>query len=488
MQPVRLSDIKAKHSRHYLQCLISLACRYSKDYKTSLEAISSLDTDLPQIDEALSNLGKTIEEAPELSHLATQALLTAMDLLNLRLSFEQRLKLANIGLKQARNDNEKHAEIHFLNHAGNFNRCLQNAKGAAQLHEQALKLAGSVKENALIGLSYGYAGYAYSKIGETAKAKRYLRHAIEHAKEVKDQKWEGYWLGTLGSILTNEDERDESRAVILREWKLARHRKDIRGYAVSIGRLAGYCTRNNRDEQAIRLYGRAIEVANEVDDPFNLPIWFRGIAQAYWSIGEESQALVFFDKEIDHQKTRGNSSGQRIAYERIGDLLSASGQLEKALSSYRNAYLISCNQSDLQIQESHLSDLAVNLYNLDRFNEAKIHFRRCLKLARVLEDNSLVINRLDDIGDCQLALGKNVSANRSYLAALSTSREVLQTVMHLGSTENVLDQCENNSRIVHKLNESTRSAEIAKFGQLFDHCSSSSFRIEAMARLSAPKE
>jgi tetratricopeptide (TPR) repeat protein len=225
-------------------------------------------------------------------------------------------------------------------------------------------------------------------------------------------------------------------------------------------------------------------VASELDDPFNLPIWLRGIAQAYCSIGEETQALAFFDKEINFQKARGNQKGQRIAYERIGDLLSSSRQFEKALPSYRNAYLISCNQSDLQIQQSHLSDLAANLYNMGRFTEAKTHFRRCLNLARTLEDSSLVIDRLDDIGDCQLALGKNISASRSYLTALSISRKILRSVMYLGSTENILDLCENNSRIVNKLNESTRSTELAKYEQLFIRYSSSSFRIEAMARLS----
>lgn len=156
-----------------------------------------------------------------------------------------------------------------------------------------------------------------------------------------------------------------------------------------------------------------------------------GLADCYMKIGDADKAMETISGSQDTPHS-ANGQDPLISLSR-GQILAKQGKLVDALDVLRKTWTNLEKSTDNKLKLSVSTALGTTLSGLGRNGEAIVEFRHALELARKSYSTADIVDILNNLGFCQIALGKYDDAARSFQEGAG-----ILSVMHLNYPEKQL--------------------------------------------------
>ena len=161
--------------------------------KQGLEGYNRLDPDRPHIMKVMEGCRDRSEWK------AIKDLVWAVeDYLDIRGYWTERQSVLEMGVKAAKESDDRYNEGAFLGNLGLAYRDLGQVEKAIEYHKQALEISREIGHRQGEGNHLGNLGIAYNDLGQVEKAIEYYEQALEISREIGHRHNEGIWLGNLG--------------------------------------------------------------------------------------------------------------------------------------------------------------------------------------------------------------------------------------------------------------------------------------------------
>lgn len=198
------------------------------------------------------------------------------------------------GLLIAQDIDDKQGECRFLTHLGFSHRTLGNYELALDFYQKALSLAHTISFRYPQGVILVSLGIIHIGLGQDEQAQDSVTRGITICREdkVKDKRWEGVGLGTLGVISTERGQYETAIAYHQQAVAITREIEDRFGESFDLTRLGKTYLTQGSFELAIKSLSLALEIATKIT---NREIQQEGgtvLAQAYLQIKDYSTALA----------------------------------------------------------------------------------------------------------------------------------------------------------------------------------------------------
>lgn len=191
-----------------------------------------------------------------------------------------------------------------------------------------------------------------------------------------------------------------------------------------------YLDRNEYDK-ALSYYRKSQAAASTGEYPEGKLFAKVGLADCYKKIGDADKAMEILED------SRGGDASSRETHPLItlsmGQIRTQQGRLTEALAYLQTSLASKESQKDDRLKQSIYSSLGTTLFGLGKNSEAITNYRNALELARKSYSSSDVVDILNSIGFCQIALKQYDEAARSFQEGLG-----LMTVMNLQYPEKQL--------------------------------------------------
>ena len=138
---------------------------------------------------------------------------------------------------------------------------------------------------------------------------------------------------------------------------------------------------------------------------------YKNLATAYSNIGEDKQAIEFFEKTLDLEDGFGNTEGVIKTNKNLGDLYANQKDYQRAIYYYDNI-LSSINESDTFLRGDVLTKLGYAYLQLNNLEDAKEYLTQGLRLNRRIKNNEGILVALNATGDLYLRERKSIIAGR----------------------------------------------------------------------------
>ena len=234
----------------------------------------------------------------------------------------------------------------------------------------------------------GYAlinqGQALFNEGHRDKALALVNQALAIAQRAADQRLLVYYYLIMGQLnvqvnnkqaLAYELKADSIAEKLPANELTARLQRSIYGiYATS---LSDY-------PKAMEWILKSIKTAEDVHSLNELATSWSNLASMYTSIGDHKNALIYYKKALEANKTLGNKTLSSNLYNSIGERYRLLGNYPEAIKAY-NQQLAFSNKSPYLIElcESNLADVYVRIGNLPVAFKYAFH---SLQLAEKIDD------------------------------------------------------------------------------------------------------
>jgi tetratricopeptide (TPR) repeat protein len=206
--------------------------------------------------------------------------------------------------------------------------------------EIALAAARQLKDQRYEGNALGSLGLAYSELGQTQRAIQFHEQYLNISRELGDRRGEGNALGNLGIAYGNLGETERAIQFYEQALTIAREIGDRRGEVHSLGSLGNAYRVLGETEQAIHLYEQALITAREIGDRRGESYGLGNLGGAYGHLGETERAKQFFEQQLTIVREIGDRRGEGIGRWNMSLVLNKLGQRAQAIQYAKQSLAI----------------------------------------------------------------------------------------------------------------------------------------------------
>ncbi|MGL5060525.1 MAG: CHAT domain-containing tetratricopeptide repeat protein [Microcoleus sp.] len=170
-------------------------------------------------------------------------------------------------------------------------------------------------------------------------------------------------------------------------------------------------------QEALKLFQAAGNRSQEA-------IVLNNIGRIYEELGEQQQALEYYNLSLPLTQTVGDRSQEAIVLNNIGSVYYRWGEQEKALKYYRQSLTLSRAVGTRWLEAIVLANIGVVYSNLGEQQKALDYYSQSLALNRTIGDRSQESTILSNIGGAYDKLGEKQQALDYYTQSLVLSRAV----------------------------------------------------------------
>jgi CHAT domain-containing protein/Tfp pilus assembly protein PilF len=181
----------------------------------------------------------------------------------------------------------------------------------------------------------------------------------------------------------------------------------------------------NEYEKALSYFNQSLSAAKNSQYREGIVLATVGLADCYKKIGDTDKATEILAAVPPDNSESTNGQHPLIALS-MGETLAQQGSLYPALDIFTRSLSSIDSYNDDKLKQSVYSSLGTTLYGLGRYKEASVHYQRALELARKTYTTPDIVDILNNIGFCLVALKKYDEAAMSFNEGLG-----LLTVMNL---------------------------------------------------------
>ncbi len=300
---------------------------------------------------------------------------------------------------------------------------------------EAKELAESAGYQNGIAMALKTIGIAYYYQGKDVEALDYWQKSLETFKRMGDIVGESNILSNIGAIYFNKGDDAKALEFYLQSLTLAEKTGDRLRILTALNNTGGvYFNKKATHDKALQYFLKALPLSEELKDEEALGTIAVNIGEIYFEKGEDTKALLYFEKS---KKAFNESNSSSYLYNAIGKLYLRQGSFDNAISHHSKALSIAeKNKGNQEIVQSLIGLSNAEIKNGDRELGLKN-----LKIAESLAKDADLNKELKDIYD-KLSLTysenkdfKNAFIYQSKFSSIKDTLYNIETDKKLGSLQ-----------------------------------------------------
>ena len=310
------------------------------------------------------------------------------------------------------------------------------------------------------------------------KALETLEHHRLAFESDPDKERQSANLGFIGGIYREVGKYSEALSALERATASAREFGNLAAEGNYASQMGALWSRQDNYEQALLLYRRSMEIADELGT--NTGRQLGDIGWVHFLLGNYTVAIESYDKALELAvKGRDKANESRLLMN-VGMLLVAEDKPDQAVVKYDQALKIAIANKNLATQVGCLNALGALYVQTGEYEKALSSLQLALKLARDLATPVPQATALNNLGELHLRLNQPQPALEFFEQARNTAvsinnlRNVWRAYAGLAATYeklNQLQQAQANNRLAIEVMEGVRgrlTGEEEKAGFLQD--------------------
>jgi CHAT domain-containing protein len=198
----------------------------------------------------------------------------------------------------------------------------------------------------------------------------------------------------------------------------ARALKDSAGEVSALRGSAVACYSLGQLPKALDLFEQALNAAKRIGDARNEAGVLNGMGLTYTALGNPQKALECYDSSVKQNRQVGNKAGESSALTNMGILCFETGQLNRALECYNQALALAREMKNQAGEGSLLTNIAIVYTNKGDLQKALEYCQQALPLHRAVGNLEYEANTLQEMGLIYSQLGRTEEAMKLFREVL----------------------------------------------------------------------
>jgi CHAT domain-containing protein/tetratricopeptide (TPR) repeat protein len=439
-----------------------------------------LNQDLDLLEPVCAEIASSLGDGPAETRIRDELQITRAHGLNLRNRTDQADSLYAELQPRAEAARQDRILLEVLNARSYIMARRRQFEPALALYRRTLALARSVGDRPREALILSSLGYYTTTVSRFDEARGLLEEALRLAEQCELPDVMAQTYSGLGSLAEMMGEREEAITWLRRAADVHVAIRFAHGELGASQRLAYNLMTQGHYSEAIRYYGRCLEIMDELGN-HTIQNWvLAGLALACHKLGDLDQAEQFYGRALavnremgdltsaawclnslaildldraDYRRALAFAHEARALYEELGyrqgvgenhvttaEINFLLGDYERAREHGEEAVAIAEELKNQELLQRASGALATILEATGRFDLAEDLFRRSLAIARRLEDHEAIVWGLGELGSHLLERGRREEA-RAYLEEASSLLSRVGMFLHRAIVLRARAQC-----------------------------------------------
>jgi tetratricopeptide (TPR) repeat protein len=311
-----------------------------------------------------------------------------VDFLSWRRYIDDWVSIATIGLRAARNLNDRDEEAAALDLQGLALQGARRFDEAARTHRGAATIFHETGNRRREGRAMYNLGMALEELRLFGEAVVAYQHDVEICRESGDLIGEGITLNALSISLREENRLDEAASASRDAIAIHQETGDRHRVGLALNNLAATLERMGLIDDGIAAGQEAVAILRETRDQYMQGmalVTLGGLLQQAQRLGEgisASQDAIRIFEEI------GDLNAEGSALSNLGSALLRMGRFDEAVAAYERAAAISRETNDRHMEGIAIYNLGIALSQSQHFDEAIIAYHDAATIFREAKDSS----------------------------------------------------------------------------------------------------
>ena len=297
-------------------------------------------------------------------------------------------------------------------------------RAALNSWQQALQIYRALKNRKGEGWALGMLGFAYSSLGNSAKAIECRQQSLAIAREIKDRQWEGLIMKDL--VLTYLSLGDSAKAIEYSQQYLAiaREIKNRQLEGRALGDLGDAYISLGNSAQAIEYLQQYLAIAREIKNRELEGIALGNLGVAYSSLGNSAQAIEYAQQQLAIARSIQDRQSEGRALGTLGGSYHSLGNSAKAIEYAQQSLAIAREIKDRSGEGAALINLGVAYLRLGDNGKAIEYLQQSLAIAREIKNRRSESAALGNLGNVYNSLGNSAKAIEYAQQQLAIARSI----------------------------------------------------------------
>jgi len=234
------------------------------------------------------------------------------------------------------------------------------------------------------------------------------KQAAEHVKRAR--------------AMAAQQKHEQAIAEFERALSIHRASKDRFQEVILLSNMASSWNELGEPDKAIPLFEEALRIQHETKDATGVAYTLLGLANAHWFGGEPQQAFDAYRRLVSQTRAIGNEPLLAHALNNGGLVLQSLGQDREALEQHQQALSLFQKTAQRGFEGYALNNAGMAHANLGDARSARSHYERALAIFRELRDAPSEAYALHNMGDLALRAGDHEQAIQFYRQSLERKR------------------------------------------------------------------
>jgi len=346
---------------------------------------------------------------------------------------------------------------------------------ALRNYQESLAIKRRLGDKGGIAASLNEIAQIQERLGKPDQALQSYEEALKLRREIGDRKGSGDILIDLGSFYYDRGQFDQALQLFKDSLLLQRELGDERNQALCLNNIGGAYFTKGQYQDAVTYFQQALQLREKIKDPEEIAETLHNLAETNTSMGRFEEALSSYLRALELYRSTGDKRGEAFESSSIGTLFIYQGRYGAAVNSTREALETFRNLGDRDMWLVNILNSHGNaLIQAGQNEEAQKILNEAMILARELENDTLVAQIINNLGDIPFYRGDYQSAQNLY-------KQAFQLASRAGDSAGILDSRFDLARVdaeegpsdatISTLTDLYREADTRGLKYMAVHCS-----------------
>jgi tetratricopeptide (TPR) repeat protein len=326
----------------------------------------------------------------------------------------------------------------ILNAMGIGYKRLNKPADALRYYNEALDIRRRLDQKGGVAATLTEIAQINVMMGQPADALKNYNEALQLRREIGDRRGTANTLTELGSFHFNRSEYGQALNLYREALQIQREAGNQSSEALLLNNIGSVYFNQAQYEDALTYFERALTLRERMKVPSEIAQTVHNLAEVNVKMGQYDKALEQYLRGLDLNRAAGNKRGAAIGSYSVGTLFGYQGRYGAALSSKEEALKTFQELGDKGFWMVEMQSGRGNaLSEVGRYDDARKALNDTLAQARELENQVLIGQTLNFLGDSYFYAGDLAAARPLYEQALQTANAAKERHLILLSQVNL---------------------------------------------------
>jgi len=289
------------------------------------------------------------------------------------------------------------AEAFEVRNAGDFEK-------AAEMFRQVLSMCEEIDDKRTIAVTWGSLGVVYWYLGDMAAVEASYTKALEARRAIEDGILEGKTLNGLGSVNFRTGNYEKAIEYYGRAADLRRRTGDLGGLGISLTYKGNSYYQMNRLVEARESFEEAYEILESAGSPAQLLEVLNSIGSIYAEMGSLPNSNEAYLRAIEIAATVDQPQDEAACRMNLAGNLRQQGRFNEALEQFEITRTLLDQQPEPLKEVIYYRQRGTTYLEMGELDNAREDLLRCVELGSELDDPFYRIDALIELGYLYQAL------------------------------------------------------------------------------------